>query len=570
MLKELLLILFLKRVLLSSQPDCIVDLIEYIFKENDTLHIIVNNETKGAVDFPISNPLININIDKPIYLKSIYYDNFMIYAKNYMQLHEIMNILNNSQIWHVSNSPRSFFIIISQEELNETKTSQMIFSFDITNVIITSPKSGRWQSFIFDPYDKASECGIRIKPRIYDNCDRNIFENFGKRLMMLNGCPLKAPFSLAKDEDSIFNYMFSVVVNVIAEALNTTVSRRLEFSHENREYIYIAASLLYNDILSAHYDFLQSVYYQDVVWVVPAPLRTLDIKIITSVFSLKIWLTIMVVFFFTLIMWWIVIRQTREPKEVKTISFTGLTVFALSIGSSTTFAPKTNTMKHIWFTYTFYSLILFTLFQARLIDVLTHPIYEKGIRTMEDLAESNLTITSKEILATDFYLKDAYLNNSVYSKMYGRIVTFNVMHEKREITTIAIYRNISTFVAKDALKLTKKYNSKIRIIEDTKGLRNFDLICILRRGHFIYHTVNNIIQRIIQSGITQRFLNDLNNHIFEDEEYLQDDSQVKLSLNHLHGIFALWGIGLGFAIIILIGELLYDKHQHSNNKNIGV
>lgn len=293
------------------------------------------------------------------------------------------------------------------------------------------------------------------------------------------------------------------------------------------------------------------VFYNPHIWLVPKPNKMPNFKVLISIFNLITWLTIFVIFILMVSIWYIYAKY-RNDKFYDSYVKCFLDIYVLNLSMSITRIPHSIKLKLLIIIYILYAFHLSAFFQGKLSSVLTLPIYDSRISTLEQLADSNLKIlvvyhklsTIKNI-NTNVALKMASKSEPLEEK-YISINRPEYVMKRRDIA-------LSSLVGD--LNLTDTYKTKVDVIKDV-FLPDLEGTYQMKRHNPIMLTLNNVIRVIREGGLHTKWLNDMK--IVNFLTYTKDDDadgQIILTFEHLEGPFILLAFGICSSTIIFGVEL---------------
>jgi hypothetical protein len=126
------------------------------------------------------------------------------------------------------------------------------------------------------------------------------------------------------------------------------------------------------------------------------------------------------------------------------------------------------------------------------------------------------------------------------------------------------------------LSYKKKYriSGRPKFVPFKDEVTSYQATMFFRSGSPLLERFNTIIYRMVESGMVQKFLEDIKRyyhieHIDQDGDDDEDEGAVEdwsdavvLTVGHLQGAFILLLLGLAFGLIVLIIEVLYFSFSH--------
>ncbi|KAF5295394.1 hypothetical protein FQA39_LY13055 [Lamprigera yunnana] len=233
-------------------------------------------------------------------------------------------------------------------------------------------------------------------------------------------------------------------------------------------------------------------------------------------------------------------------------------------------APSGNvvlSLDHLYPIFVFWGagLILATnLFTSSLIRILTIPQYEPTIKTLDELANSDLSIITHNI--TFNTILNIESNTTLSKKIKNKVVLSNyneivkIIEDERGLQKVAIPTegyNLEMFI--------RTYQRNLQHFLDESFLGQTNYIFISKET-YIMPSLNEIIKILLESGLLQHHQNQYKNVLRNYTDIIEKENtapsgNVVLSLDHLYPIFVFWGAGLILATVVFIIELLWYEIQ---------
>ncbi|PNF38683.1 hypothetical protein B7P43_G17881 [Cryptotermes secundus] len=241
-------------------------------------------------------------------------------------------------------------------------------------------------------------------------------------------------------------------------------------------------------------------------------------------------------------------------------------VWALILGVSILSLPLTNPLRLFFSAWICYSLAINTVFQAYLTTYLVDPGFEKSITSTEE----DFTSGTKYGFSSTYF--DRNFNDIADSKdveiLGNRIDCVDMV---TCLLLTAKYRNISTICNTglvDYLYYGSKYSDKFRgsrpgELKEMPVLVT-DLLMALQKGSTFLDRVNEIIYRLVESGISIYLMKVSS----EERKYFEAKSSVSkivadeyhaLTMNNMQSAFYLLLFGHSLSLISFLMEMLYFK-----------
>ncbi|PNF33397.1 hypothetical protein B7P43_G04166 [Cryptotermes secundus] len=302
-------------------------------------------------------------------------------------------------------------------------------------------------------------------------------------------------------------------------------------------------------------------------WFVPCPVKFPGWQSIFRIFSLSGWLCIFLAAMLAHIVIVFLARfQIQENESFKRFVDAVLDVWALILGVSILSLPRTNPLRLFLSAWMCYSLAINTVFQAYLTTYLVDPGFEKSITSIEGVFTSG----------TKYGFSSTYFDRNFKDKANSKDVEIlgNRIDCDDMVTCLlwtAKYRNISSIsnpVFVEYLYYGSKYSDKFRGYRPCE-LKEMpvlvtDLLMAVQKGSIFLDRVNEIIYRLVESGIST-YLVKISS---EGRKYLNAISSASktvadeyhaLTMNNMQPAFYLLFLGHCLGLISFLMEMLFFK-----------
>lgn len=460
----------------------------------------------------------------------------------------------------------------------------------------------KYQVFIWNPYDPPRRCGNSSDitdntVELYGVCaDGNldfIGNLFRKRLPTnMKGCALNVwstvmpPFVnpigdystgiehvLLDTIGNFFNLEFihnvTSMVRGEKDELNKTWDGLLGKLKDKEADIVVGGIYPDNEV---HQDFDSSIsYLQDsYTWVVPRAKEMPKWRALTIIFESNIWLATFVIYFLCMGMWYILGNLSKEPQYQKTLIHCALNILYMNIGGSAYSRPRFQTLRVLFIFFNLYSIILITAYQTKLITVLTEPSYETQLDSVEELLESGLQFGGLGELRGLFEANNDTLDRLIDERYISLENMDQALHK------VIIDGNFSMLSSRLYLKYVSatksEYNNRNgepAYHSFTQNVLSIPLEITTFRGFPFIERINKKIALLKASGLFSKWVEDSSTEFKRKTAEVQrqssaakiaidDDEDVRLSLEHLQGGFSILRVGLGTGSVVFCIEFFLN------------
>ncbi|KAF5284888.1 hypothetical protein FQR65_LT13380 [Abscondita terminalis] len=414
-----------------------------------------------------------------------------------------------------------------------------LWSREVLHIVVLQYNSNSLPLFTADPQAIPNKCGTTLNVVNNQTCDSNIVVEFPKPLRKYTNCTFKIMTSteLMKDRkqnNHTIKNIYKFLVKQISSQLN---SNNAPYSFRDRNMIIAVTILRYEDygIVSS------SIFYSaKAMWAVPKPKQIPLIKVIGLIFDKTVWAIIILSFIATSIFWWLIVKYAKEyVKDNCTFTLIMLNTWELTLFGYTNRFPVIYATRFLVIAYIICFIHIVTVFNSKIVEVLTVPQYERGLRNLEDVLDSGLEIIVhpfvKELVFTDSILE----GDVRYHKVQQLLSRSRHVEEIDEILIdcitkyqcVAFFSGEEPYLNNDVLEISN-------IIKDNSLTGNFDAIVSYPDASYISLTVNRIVGALVESGI----MNDFIEKVKMPEFKFESDNKKPLTLDNLHAVFIFLGV----------------------------
>lgn len=407
------------------------------------------------------------------------------------------------------------------------------------------------EAYLANPYSKDSKCGQQPQPFLA-TCHLNNLKKFYKPTHHLEKCNITLLKELKYSKQvkkSGSGTLLLHITHLIEKLLNNTfenldIEKTEEVmlnTVENELYITIQSTTSVN---LSNFDITASIHRDSVIWLVPRAKEKPGYQLFLSVFHVYVWILILLAFFVEIWVWWLIMKYT-ERITIDTVSYIVIAIATVSLSKPVTQPPSSRSIKFNLLCYSLYCTIIWTIYQANLIEYLTNTQYEREITSTEDLINSKIWIS-------DFQNSLCMFDNKLYHRVKHKIKMLEIEDRTEDIKRISTHHNVATYMSKTSFLIFSNSSNAVKVVDDT-SLRSFETVFAMKKGHYFLNNFNIIFRRILEAGFISKLRKDLYRKNLKDTEY---HPRVKLNLNHFLGAFIILVVGLLMATMIFMVERL--------------
>ncbi|KAF5300128.1 hypothetical protein FQR65_LT09218 [Abscondita terminalis] len=167
-------------------PSCINNIIHYVYKWDNTIYFVSENDTNEFVSSSLINPFVTVNINKPITTPLRYGTNWIMHAEDLDSVRRMLRTLSKSQIWSNPESTAGRFILITTSD-EHVKLFKNCWMYNITNLVVVNSNSLLLHTC--NPFERDNKCGKLVNKYTVQKCGKYLIFNFKEYLQQIGECP---------------------------------------------------------------------------------------------------------------------------------------------------------------------------------------------------------------------------------------------------------------------------------------------------------------------------------------------------------------------------------------------
>lgn len=193
------------------------------------------------------------------------------------------------------------------------------------------------------------------------------------------------------------------------------------------------------------------------------------------------------------------------------------------------------------------SITVTALVQAKFFNIINNPQHAISITTVEQLLDSGLPIIFADAL-TLLFIEKGLTNRRIFRAHISTNLTFT------ETIDDAIHNlTYATLIDKGALMVRPYLKYKMNVFY----LVVFQMCFFMKKYHVLFDDFNNGLQRIIESGFMEKFVNDVIFTYSLKSPIDKPEEVVRLSFDHTGGVFIALLFGYAIAFVVFLCEHLF-------------
>lgn len=289
------------------------------------------------------------------------------------------------------------------------------------------------------------------------------------------------------------------------------------------------------------------IFYDDYNWIVPTPPLFAKVKYISSVFTWATWLAIIMTIFATTLLYYLGTKNEAGKQVTITISF--LNLLGATVVTPANFKLNTNFLRLVILFYMLYAMLVTAYFSGKLSSFLTSPVHEKGISTMDELADSSFRPLIFQSVKDDLIS----LNSSNSIKLASKTVIYKPMHSTGSLEYIAEHKNVTFDIYQSKLDLNPYFKNKVNVVSG-QYLINVEGVMIFRKQYPLLRRLNELILLIHEAGLTKKWVANMATIRFEKSDEFQ-----ALTVEHCYSALSLWGFGMMLGAVLFVLERIFGR-----------
>lgn len=574
--------------------ECFDKILNNYFDDNkfSVTYIFDNEEYRYFIPKPFNNKIMGsviINSNYIVKLK-IFPNNIVMFVDNDLSLKKNLDkLIENRLLWMSEETSKSKYLIVTRNNRNLTKLIEILWNYDVTKIVlITHNKSfNKIKIFGLKRYVNNRNCDAIPYPQFICNC--SMLEHDNKSMIILSK-KVFANFKGCRMLASVLhhNYMYPYVnsdhsglyihvLKILSEKLNfqliidrMTYEESRKFLNDNSSFLEnmygnrttaLLAALSFRLVTttSKYINPTNIIFISNSCWLIPKSIK-INSQIIKSIFELYSLVMLVGMLFIMIIVWFIMknpnIRSSDYNRNINVVDLI-LILYGMALGMYSKINLKSFALRLIILFYMFFTLEIDTMFRGELSSISTRPVY-KNIKTIEQLAESNLTLFTRVIMKRGI----GTLNQSTAKLLYDKMEVIGPEFYPFDlIKDFLRYRNFSLSVDNTVADIIVQHSGLASKICQSTYLLNIESRYALRAASPFLSTFNYYIQYVIESGLTSKYVREMSDKnlsmlILEMTNDNVDNKIISLKFEHIQEEFFMFIYGIALALIVFIFEFL--------------
>jgi hypothetical protein len=303
------------------------------------------------------------------------------------------------------------------------------------------------------------------------------------------------------------------------------------------------------DILDPSFAYHEIKY----TWYVPCAQPSSRLQRISRIFSVSVWMAVVVAIVLVALTVWCVASQSLETRAYTSISSGLYNVFAIAMGVCVTEMPRTCRLRLIIFSWISYCFAVSTVFQALFTSYLVDPGFDKQIKTLEELVESGLKFGFRP----DFNVYYEYSNYWIHQEIMRRKEDCRPPSSciQRIINTRS-YATLGESYAVEKYLSTASNSSYVPVcaMNDMEAYP-VKVVAYFSKQSIFLRAFNKVLMSSVEAGLVTKAVKTKFSQTVSDTV----NTFFVFTVSHLWIAFYLLLLGHGLSIILFFVEVIYNK-----------
>ncbi|KAF5271013.1 hypothetical protein FQR65_LT05363 [Abscondita terminalis] len=524
---------------------CILNATKTLFKESSFVFVIRDSKKSQFESTELENSivLIDLNINQPLmHFDQYYASNFIFIVENNTVLKKNLEFLEKSSLWNKAKSPKGKFLIVSSTDEIPSLFMTMWEKYVLNVVVMVRNIS---KLYIGDPHAHENKCGEFANSFSTKRCDAIIeIKSYYRKL---TGCTVRI-MNVATLTNIEFDVtLYGLFSNLSIKYLNVSMA---DFNYPSLDDFTSSKGFYIKLLYYAHgyYKYLHTsdpIFTSEMVWLVPPPLKMSPLKALTSAFRIEVWSGILFSMFITSFLWYCFTKhyQTNSKSADGLISIV-TKIWQMTFTSCIRQLPVQKPARCLLIMYLLYIINIQTAYTCNLIRIFTNPPHEKSISSLEDLANSNLTVFGVNYDVGKFK-NDSKFKEDVCVKISKHLKEITYDEMKQSLIHVSTYRNCAIMIPELAYLYYRDGIPPVKEIFDSSITEQFTIAFIGNEDHYFMETFDKMFLYLKESGIYTHYSN--NQKVLSLKLYnVTYDNQlvnpIVLNIKHLYIVFVLLAV----------------------------
>ncbi|KAJ4448845.1 hypothetical protein ANN_00236 [Periplaneta americana] len=304
-----------------------------------------------------------------------------------------------------------------------------------------------------------------------------------------------------------------------------------------------------------------SFHFDELYIYVPCSLKYPRWSGIFRMFTFDIWVCLFSAMAFASLTMKVMARFAyRDSDRIAYQSFSSslTNIWAVVLGVSVSVMPRTLSLRLFFLIWVCFSLAVNVVFQCFLTTYLVEPRYQHPVESIDEIISRNLKICVTP------QVKIYMINFDSVLKYNQENIFHDVAHGKDCVNMAVAHENVSLVLSNlfvntiHSVGLHRDENEKLKYCKlDNKVLFFSHLSLCMSHGNALIIRMNDIIRRIMESGLYSRWVDDMTSKILWGSRNIpKKEEYYSYSVEHLHVVFYIFLFCIISASVVFICELV--------------
>lgn len=552
--------------------NCVTNLHEKT-NDNHTLIIFSKQEERNII-WKTTKSQVILDVNNTMFLSA--FGKFELYVLLLNNIQQFKKWLNDVYLMSFWNPGGNFIVSISNQE-NSTEIIEVAWRYFILNINLIVWEDDTAIVYTYYPYK--NKCPVDLNP-VYFDCEAIPQEVFPEKVPdHFSGCPINLialraiPYVINTSSPFKLNVKKSgfevVIMHEITKHLNLSTvyvpnsflswgDKQPNGSYTNmygllqKRKVDIVFGLAPGKYTDNQFQSLQNVVYDILTWIVPTADEYPKWTNLMFIYKIDVWLILIVSIIVNGISFWCFGRKFEIIYSFKHLSTCLVNSFSLVLFQGGLRTPKTTTIRILFLFWGFFSVIMYTVHQCKLISILTKPQYKPQINTLTQIIDTKLKI--------GFFPGSIFSLQGNQYEGYIRARFENCSINEECVNKTAFERNYATLKNRRQLfYFMRQYytfpNGRPMVYPFSTGsviMPHFNVL----KGYPLAKKFNKIILLLTSNGLVRKWDREI-----YDKTKIVPKTLTALSINHLLCGFLYLAVGLTIAFITFLCEVIFKKKK---------
>lgn len=314
-----------------------------------------------------------------------------------------------------------------------------------------------------------------------------------------------------------------------------------------------------NFITYRQFDITYFVLEDSVIWIVPKPKKIEDWRLLVTVFTSKLWLSI-VAGFFCCVTIFTAIAICTSSGRFDNVANCFFLIYSTFLNMGYNIYPRTFKLRIICVCLVLFALNINAYLQGKLYSNMSQPVYEKEIANTVELLETGMPLIFNRATSLLFLF-----NGPVNLQVYRTYIPSNNTNAGDDLIEVVENQNFATIVTESILN-TRPYARPLVTKFDVVRLKAS--MCV-KRHYVLFEKIDELVKKFVEHGFVEKLTSQLKHscgllcYTNENCSSISNKRTVKLSYQNLEAAFFVYKVGLAVACVAFVVEMFIGYLKRS-------